>query len=325
MQTAPNLVALATAVPPYRLDQEAVAAKAASLFGPAFDRIQSVYVNSGIRQRYSPVPLDWFAHLRDWTERNRRYQDAALDLLEGVAGRVLDAGDAPIDDVGAVVVVSTTGIATPSLDAMLIDRIGLPRTVQRLPIFGLGCAGGAIGLARAATLAAAMPDKAVLFLVVELCTLAFRRDDLSKRNSVATARFGDGAAAALLRCGGPGPAIAATGEYTWPGSLDLMGWEVAADGLRAVFSRDIPSLVASQLGRVARDFLGRHGLALDDIDRFICHPGGPKVIEACEKAFDLATGALVEARAVLRDFGNMSAVSVLFELERDLANDRPTG
>jgi alkylresorcinol/alkylpyrone synthase len=164
-----------------------------------------------------------------------------------------------------------------------------------------------------------MPDKAVLFLVVELCSLTFRRDDSSKSNIVGSALFGDGAAGALLRCGGDGPAVIAAGEHTWPDSLEVMGWDVVEDGLKPVFSRDIPRLVNTELGSVARDFLGRHGLSLADIDRFVCHPGGPKVIEACENAFALAPGTLEVERAVLRDYGNMSAASVLFVLDRMLA------
>jgi alkylresorcinol/alkylpyrone synthase len=148
--------------------------------------------------------------------------------------------------------------------------------------------------------------------------LTFRRGDRAKSNMVAAALFGDGAAAAVLRCGGEGPAIVATGEHTWPETLDIMGWEVAEDGLKPVFSRDIPRLVGAKMGEAARDFLGRHGLALGDIDRFVCHPGGPKVIDALEHAFGLGPGALSDARTVLRDYGNMSAASVLFVLERAL-------
>ena len=317
----PRLAALATAVPPYVLDQEAIAERVRHLFPASeqLDRLLPVFANSGIRRRYSPVPLDWFGEPHGWPERNGRYLDSAVELLDSVAGRVLDRAGLPATEVGAIVVVSTTGIATPSLDALLIEQLDLPRNVQRLPIFGLGCAGGAIGLARAATMAAAIPDKAVLFLVVELCSLSFRRDNLSKSDIVASALFGDGAAGALLRCGGDGPAIVAGGEHTWPGSLDVMGWDVVDDGLKPIFSRDIPRLVAAELGPVARDFLGRHGLALADIDRFVCHPGGPKVIEACEEAFILPPGTLDNERAVLRDYGNMSAASVLFVLDRVLA------
>ena len=194
-----------------------------------------------------------------------------------------------------------------------------------MPIFGLGCAGGVLGLARAASQAAATPGKTVLFLVVELCALSFRRDDWSKSNIAATALFGDGAAAALLSTEGEGAALVAAGEYTWPGSLDVMGWEVADDGLRAIFSRDIPKLVNSKLQDAVSEFLARHGLAIDEIDRFICHPGGAKVIAALEDAFGLAQGALVEARTVLRDYGNMSATTVMFVLDRMLAKARATG
>jgi len=320
MPTA-NLVALATAVPTYPLDQEAVVERAKRLFAGAagLDRLLPVFASSEIRRRYSSVPLDWFDEPHGWPERNRRYLATALELLESAAGRALDRAGMRSSEIGAIVVVSTTGIATPSLDALLIERMRFAPTVQRLPIFGLGCAGGVIGLARAATLAAAMPDRAVLFLVVELCTLTFRRGDRARSNIVAAALFGDGAAAALLHCGGAGPAVIAGGEHTWPQTLDIMGWEVAEDGLKPVFSRDIPRLVIERMGAAARDFLGRHGLSLGDIDRFVCHPGGPKVIGALEDAFGLGPGALDDARAVLRDYGNMSAASVLFVLERMLA------
>ncbi len=321
MQSIPRLAGLATAVPAHLLDQEAVVERVKMLFGdaPALAHLLPVFANSGIRRRYSPVPLDWFAAPHGWPERNRVYLAAATDLLESAAGRALDRAGVPPAEIGAVVVVSTTGIATPSLDARLIERLLLPATVQRLPIFGLGCAGGVTGLARAAAMAAAMPDRAVLFLVVELCSLSFRRDDRAKSSIVATALFGDGAAAAVLRCRGAGPAILAVGEHTWPRSLEIMGWEIAEDGLKPVFSRDIPRLVAAELGAVARDFLARHGLTVADIDRFVCHPGGPKVIDALEHAFGLPPGVLATERAVLRDFGNMSAATVLFVLERLIA------
>jgi len=197
--------------------------------------------------------------------------------------------------------------------------------VHRLPIFGLGCAGGVIGLARAASQAAIAPGETVLFLTVELCALAFRRDDWSKSNIVATALFGDGASGALLSTDGKGPAIVASGEHTWPDSLDVMGWEVADNGLRAIFSRDIPQLVTTHLRGVASDFLARNQLALGDIDRFVCHPGGAKVVAALEHAFGLGQGTLIEAWGVLRDYGNMSATTVMFVLERILAEALATG
>jgi alkylresorcinol/alkylpyrone synthase len=329
MRPLPRLCAIATAVPPHRLDQSNVAARVEQLFGrsPDVERLMSVYANSGIDRRYSVMPFEWFDAAHSWEDRNRAYLAGALDLIETAARRALDRAGVSLDDICGVVTVSTTGIATPSLDALLMERMEFPRNVQRLPIFGLGCAGGALGLARAAALAAATPDKAVLFIVVELCTLQFRRDDYSRSNIVATALFGDGAAASVLRCDrtAPAPAIIATGEHTWPRSLDIMGWDIAEDGLKAIFSRDIPRLVTTELGPVVQDFLRRYGLSLEDIDRFVCHPGGPKVIDAYEAIFGPGFAGAAEARRSLRDYGNMSAASVMFVLEEAVANARASG
>ena len=327
MHAPPRLLAVSTAVPPYPLDQNDVVERVKLLFGRSenLDRLLPVFTNTGIRTRYSCVPIEWYDREHGWAERNRIYLASALDLLETATRQLLDRTGRDKSEIGSVVVVSTTGIATPSLDALLIERMGLRRTVRRLPIFGLGCAGGVIGLARAASQAAAAPGETVLFLTVELCALAFRRDDWSKSNIVATALFGDGAAGALLSTLGEGPAIVAAGEHTWPDSLDIMGWEVADNGFSAVFSRDIPQLVATQLRDVASDFLARHRLALEDIDHFVCHPGGAKVVAALERAFGLGEGALTEAWGVLRDYGNMSATTVMFVLERMLAQVRTTG
>ncbi len=321
MPPVPHLLSLATAVPPYQLDQDDVIRRVEALFSgaPALERLLPVFANSGIRSRYSCVPIAWYDQPHSWAERNRVYIAGALDLLETTTVRLLDHAGIDKDRIDAVVTVSTTGIATPSLDALLIERMGLRRDVRRLPIFGLGCAGGAIGLARAASQALAQPGEIVLLLVVELCALSFRRDDWTKSNIVATALFGDGAAGALLSTNGSGPAVVASGEHTWPGTLGVMGWDVADEGFSAVFSRDIPQLVETRLRAVADDFLARHHLTVAEIDRFLCHPGGAKVVDALEHAFGLPDGALAGAREVLRDYGNMSAPTVMFVLERTLA------
>jgi alkylresorcinol/alkylpyrone synthase len=325
MLAAPRLLSVATAVPPYPLDQNDVIERVKLLFGgaQALDRLLPVFTNTGIRTRYSCVPIEWYDRPHRWAERNRIYLAATLDLLEATTVQLLDRAGRSKDEIDAIVVVSTTGIATPSLDALLIERMHLRATVRRLPIFGLGCAGGVIGLARATSQAVAAPGEIVLFLVVELCALSFRRDDFSKSNIVATALFGDGAAGALISTEGDGPAVTAAGEHTWPASLDVMGWEVADDGLSAIFSRDIPQLVAGRFRAVAAEFLARHDLAIEDIDRFVCHPGGAKVVTALESAFGLEEGALFSARSVLRDFGNMSAATVMFVLERMLNDPQP--
>ena len=316
MQT--RLLALKSAVPPYVLEQTDVVIRAGQLFGERRDieRLLPVFSNTGIDRRYSCVPIDWYAADHGWRDRTDLYVRNATDLLENVANALLEEAGLTKDDIDAIVVSSTTGIATPSLDALVIERMGLRRDIRRLPIFGLGCAGGVIGHSRAADLARARPGSRVLFLVVELCALTFRKNDLTKSNFVATALFGDGAAGAILSTQGEGPAFGASGEYTWPDSLGIMGWEVEEDGLKALFSQSIPTLVANDFTTILHAFLARNDLKLTDIDRFACHPGGAKVLDALEDAFQIERGALTESRSILRDYGNMSAVTALFVLER---------
>jgi alkylresorcinol/alkylpyrone synthase len=317
---------VATAVPPYVLGQTEVIRRIDLALGPRsreIVRLLPMFGNTGIDRRYSSVPIEWYEDLHDWPDRNGVYLRSALDLLEKATRDALARAGRSADEIDSIVVVSTTGIATPSLDALLMERMQLRRTVRRLPIFGLGCAGGVIGLERAATVASARPGSLVLFLVVELCALCFRRDDFSKSNIVATALFGDGAAAALLECGGEGPIVVGGGEFTWPDSLDVMGWDVTGEGLKAIFSRDIPELVTGKLHEVAASFLKEHSLRLGDIDRFVCHPGGAKVLDALEVAFDVDASRLTESRETLREFGNMSAATVMFVLERTLAAKTP--
>jgi len=323
----PRLAAVATAVPPYRLDQREVMARAARLFDGAFpdlDRLLGVFDHAAIKTRYSCVPIEWYMRGHGFAERNRLYLANALALIEKAARGAIEAAGLAPADIDALVSVSSTGIATPSLDALLMERLPFRRDAQRLPIFGLGCAGGAIGLGRAAALAGGADGMRVLFLVVELCALTFRPADRSKSNLIATALFGDGAAAAVIAPDRPGPALVAWGEHTWPGSLDVMGWDIADDGFGVRFSRDIPGLVRRELRAASEAFLSRHGLSFADIDGFVCHPGGVKVIAALEAAYDLAEGALTEAREVLAEYGNMSAATVFFVLERALAA-RPRG
>lgn len=298
---------------------------AGEILGPGFAdfaRLAPVYRNAQIDQRHSCMPIDWFRTPHEFAERNALFIRFAVDLLVEAAELAIGQAGLTPYDIDGVVAVSTSGIATPSLDALVIDRMRLRPDVQRLPIFGLGCAGGVIGLARAAQLAKAEPDKRYLFLVVELCSLNFLHGDHSASNIVATALFGDGAAAGVVSCQGDGPVLKAWGEHTWPHSLDVMGWDVRAEGLKVIFSRDIPTLTRRELRPVVDRFLKRHDLATTDIDRFVCHPGGAKVLDALEQALDLGDGALAASRTILRNFGNMSAATVLFVLE-SLLRDKP--
>ena len=314
----PRLLALKSAVPPYTLNQSDVSVRAAQLFQGRKDitRLLPVFENTGIDRRYSCVPIDWYAEPHGWTDRTNLYVENAVALFEKITLDLLDQANLKREDIDAIVVSSTTGIATPSLDALVVEKMGLRRDIRRLPIFGLGCAGGVVGLSRAADMAKANPGSRVLFLVVELCALTFRKDDISKSNIVATALFGDGAAGAILSTEGAGPTLGPGGEHTWPNSLDIMGWEVEEDGLKARFAQSIPALVASDFKSILHTFLQKNDLKLKDIDGFACHPGGAKVLDALEDAFGIPRGALTESRSVLRDYGNMSAVTALFVLER---------
>jgi alkylresorcinol/alkylpyrone synthase len=305
-----KLLGLKSAVPPHVIAQPQAAEYARSLFGEVRDisRLINVFANTGIAKRHSCVPIEWYTQDHDWTDRTALYLSSAVDLLEEVTRGLLDEAGLTANQLDS--------IATPSLDALLVERMGLRRDIQRLPIFGLGCAGGVVGLARAASLARADPGSRVLFLVVELCALTFRKNDLSKSNIVATALFGDGAAGAILSTEGEGPLVGAAGEHTWPDSLDVMGWDVEDDGLKARFAQSIPALVANDFRGLLDGFLGRHDIAFADIDGFACHPGGAKVLDALEDALELQRGGLVDSRGVLEDFGNMSAVTVLFVAER---------
>ncbi len=323
MPNPARLLSLATAVPPFTLRQDEVMAQARRLFqarGEEIERLLPVYDNAGIETRYSCVPLEWYHAPSGWKDKNALFVEHAVELLRRAARDCLARAGVPAERVDTIVAVSTSGIATPSLDARLMEELPFRRDVERLPIFGLGCAGGVLGLARAAAMARAAPGSLVLFLVVELCGLTFRNSDVSKSNIIATALFGDGAAAALVTCerGAAGPEIAGWGEYTWPDTLEVMGWRVEDDGFGVLFSRDIPAIVRARYGTAVDGFLAHQGLTRKDLDGTLCHPGGAKVLDALEEVFGLAPGAMTHARTVLRDYGNMSGATVLFVLERAL-------
>lgn len=319
--TAPvRILSLATASPPHELAQDQVADLARELFAarfPLFERMAPVFENAGIRTRQCAMPLDWYLEPRGWPERTSAYGEAADDLFAGAAGAALAEAGLEGADVDAIVTVSSTGIVTPSLEARAIRRLGFRTDVARVPVFGLGCAGGATGLALAAKLARADPGSTVLLVCVELCTLCFCLDAPTKADIVATALFGDGAAACVLRAGEAGFAeVAGAAEHTWPDTLDIMGWRVDPQGLGVIFAQAIPSFARRELRPAMDLLLGGQGLGVGDVDRFICHPGGMKVIEALEAVLDLGQGSLDLEREVLADHGNMSAPTVLFVLDR---------
>ena len=315
-----KLLSLSTALPPYRIPQDSVRDWAQRHFesrGFPIGPLLSAYDNAGIDERRSALPLEWYEAPHGWVERSAHYSEAGLALLEKAAGDCLAEAGIGADAVDSILLVSSTGVATPSLDALLMDRMPFRPTVERLPVFGLGCAGGVAGMGQAARLAQARPGAKVLLLALELCALNFRGGDLSKGNVIATVLFGDGAAAALFSTEGPAgaPRLTAAAQHRWPGTGDVMGWRVEEDGLGVVFSRDIPAIIRREAGPVIDGFLAGQGLTASGLAHIACHPGGAKVVAALEEVLGRPEGSLACERAVLRHCGNMSSPTALFVLK----------
>ncbi len=327
MTPSASLMSLATAVPPNVVLQTEAVEFARNLFAGRFDefeRLSPVFANTGIRSRRLAQPLDWYFEPRGWPERTKAYLETAESLFIEAAQSALSAAGLTGADVDTVVTVSSTGIATPSLEARVLTQMGFRRDISRVPVFGLGCAGGVSGLSLAARLAAATPGSVVLFVTIELCTLAFRRDQLTTSNIVATALFGDGAGACVVRVGEDGAyRVEGAGEHIWPDTLDIMGWDIDPTGFGVIFAQSIPPFVRWNMAEAVDSILDKLHLSREDIGRFVCHPGGAKVVTALEGALGLGQGALDIEREVLADYGNMSAPTVLFVLDRVLKRDPP--
>ena len=328
---AAHILSVATAVPPYIFEQTAVAIKVRDFFidrFPQFDRVAGVFSTSGIEKRHAVRPLEWHDIEPGWPERTAAYLEGALAIFIDAAKKALDQAGLTGADVDTVVTVSSTGIATPTLEARAFDALGFRRDVKRVPVFGLGCAGGVTGLSVAHRLAEAAPGSRVLLVAVECCTLSLRADELTKANIVAMALFGDGGAACVLSTNARGSAgigtISASSERLWPGTLDIMGWTVDPQGFGVIFDQSIPVFATEHLRGAVDEMLAEQSLTLKDITRVISHPGGRKVVEAIEQSLDLPELSLTAERDVLRDFGNMSAPTVLFVLEQVMAA-KPSG
>ena len=322
-----TMLSVATTTPPNILSQDLALSVARELLGGQFDdfdRLSAVYANAGIACRQLARPVEWYLEPRDFTERTAVYLEVALDLFVAAAEAALVEAGLTAEQVDTIVTVSSTGIATPSLEARAMGRMGFRTDVVRVPVFGLGCAGGVSGLALAAKLARATPGSNVLFVAVELCSLALRTEGVGKADIVSTALFGDGAAACVVRVGDEGfTQITGSAEKTWPETLDIMGWQMEPSGLGVVLNRAIPVFARRNMAEAMTQMLEPQGLQTGDVDRFICHPGGAKVVDAMELALSLEQGSLDQEREVLRLHGNMSAPTALFVLDRVRSQEMP--
>jgi alkylresorcinol/alkylpyrone synthase len=330
MFAAPVIRSLVTGHPPHRASQAQTRDAARTLFPrmAARPHMLDVFDNAQIRTRALARPLEWYLQPRGFGEKNAVFIEEARALILRLAREALERAEVAPADVDAVIVVNTSGLSTPSLDAYLIGALGLNRHAARLPIWGLGCAGGAAGLARAADLVRA-GSRRVLYVAVELCSVTLVKGDESKSNFVGAALFADGGAALVITAPdvpGPAPLLALCGGYSTliEDSEDIMGWDVVDDGLKVRFSRDIPALVGSMMRGNVAEALAAHGWTRGDVRTFVVHPGGVKVVAAYEEALELPPGTLDVSRRVLCANGNMSSVTVLFVLEETL-RARPEG
>jgi alkylresorcinol/alkylpyrone synthase len=326
------VAAVGHAFPPHYYDQDQLLEAFRTLwlskhYNP--ERLERLHKNVRVSGRHLALPLEEYQRLESWGQAN----DAWIRVAQEVGASALDAALGKLgleySEIDALFTVTVTGVATPSLDARLMNRRPFRPDTKRIPIFGLGCVAGAAGIARAADYVRAFPDQIAVLLSVELCSLTVQRGDLSIPNLIATGLFGDGAAAAVLlgeeaaaRRGlggrGGGYQVAGTRSVFYPGTEGVMGWDISGHGFQIVLSAEVPQMVESHLRGDVDAFLADHGTSRAEIARFICHPGGPKVLEAMEEQLETPPGALDATWRSLEEVGNLSSTSVLLVMEETL-------
>lgn len=293
-------------------------------------RLPKLHENVRVRTRHLVLPLEEYARARTFGETNDLWIDHAQALGEQALRSALDEAGLGVDEVDAVFSVSVTGIASPSLDARLVNRMGLRTDVRRTPIFGLGCVAGAAGIARAADYVRAYPDQVAALVSVELCSLTLQRDDPSVANVISTALFGDGAAAVIVvgeerarRMGLDGPCVRGSRSVFYRDTEDVMGWRISERGFEIVLSSAVPTIARERIGPDVDAFLAEHGLGREEIRTWICHPGGPKVLQGLQDGLGLTDEAVGLSWKVLAEQGNLSSTSVLMVLHEVMHGERP--
>jgi alkylresorcinol/alkylpyrone synthase len=280
----------------------------------------------GVEARHLALPIAAYDGLTSWGKANDAWIEVSEELAEQALCKALTGAGLSVKDLGAIFFVSVTGIASPSIDARLINRVGLPNSIKRIPIFGLGCVAGAAGIARAADYVRAYPAQSAALVSVELCSLTWQRDDLSAANLISAGLFGDGAAAVVVagaEVEAGGPRVLSSRSSFYPGTQEVMGWAISEKGFRIVLSQDVPRMVYEHLASDVETFLADNGLKRADIQSWIMHTGGPKILEAMADALQLPAGALDASWESLRKVGNLSSASVLLVLEDFIKVRRP--
>ena len=328
-----RIAAVGRSLPPHYYDQETLLAALRRRWSDRYfnlGRLERLHKNVLVGGRHLALPIEEYDTLTTWGKAN----DAWIRVAQEVGARAVLDGLAKAglstDDVDALIFVTVTGVATPSIDARLMNLLGLRSRVKRMPIFGLGCVAGAAGIARAADYVRAFPDQVAVLLSVELCSLTLQPEDLSIPNLIASGLFGDGAAAAVITGAdrpqtgqSSGPRIVDSRSVFYPDSERVMGWDISETGFKIVLSADVPLVARDKLRPDVDSFLALHGLGVSDIASWVCHPGGPKVLEAMQESLDLPLGALDVTWRSLQEVGNLSSTSVLMVLAETLENHRP--
>ena len=329
-RASPTVLGSARALPPHFAEQEELLAAFRKLWAREhfnLDRLEALHRAVRVGGRHLALPLAEYDALTSFAARNEAWTRVAVELGEQALRAALDAAGIDPRQLDQIVFVTVTGIATPSIDARLVNRLGLRPDIKRLPIFGLGCVAGAAGLARAADLVRGFPGGTCALLAVELCSLTLQREDLSVQNIIASGLFGDGAAAVIVggadRAQSGRPRIVATRSVFYPGTERVMGWDVVDSGFKIVLSAQVPQVVRDHLAADVDAFLADNQLRRSDVAHFIAHTGGPKVLEAFEGALELPKDALKRSWASLQSVGNLSSASVLFVLDELLRSGEP--
>lgn len=324
-----KIASAASAFPQHYYPQDFLLEKLQEWWGDRLKNPQMLarlHRNVAVEGRHLAIPYQDYYDIHTWGDANNVWIKVAQELGEQALCRALHHAGLDKNSLGALFFTSVTGISSPSIDALLINRMGLPLNIRRVPIFGLGCVAGAAGIARAADYVRAYPGQAAALVSVELCSLTIQREDLSVANLISSGLFADGSAAVLVtgnELDSDGPEILATRSVFYPQTEEMMGWGVSEKGFRITLSPDVPILIRENLGSDMDAFLAAHGYKKSDIGSWVLHTGGPKILEATAAALDLHDGQLDASWDCLKKVGNLSSASVLVVLEDVMRNRRP--
>ncbi len=329
-----RIASAASAFPKHYYTQKVLLDRLQDYWGPRLKNpllLARLHRNVTVDGRYLAIPAEQYVDIKTWGEANDIWIRVAQELGEQALCRALQNAGLQTSDLGCLLFTTVTGVASPSIDGMLINRMKLPTNIRRTPIFGLGCVAGAAGIARASDYVRAYPKQAAALVSVELCSLTLQREDLSVANLISSGLFADGAAAVIVtgpefKSSGPeisGPKILATRSIFYPSTEDMMGWNISEKGFRIILSTEVPTLIRENLGRDVDAFLADNGHKRSDLKSFVLHTGGPKVLEASADALGLHNGQLDASWDCLRKVGNLSSASVLCVLEDVMKNRRP--